>query len=190
MVLGPGLNLKDYWPKVRDSVSENFKNSLLWAIPLRAVRVRDSLKHWEYIDSDRCAYCNAKETIDHCFINCPRVKRVWTHFLPTLSLLTQSSFRASVVTVFFFRWSSNHRRKNAIALFLIKSILYAIWTFRNASTFHNRYDEPKAIIRYASQNIISRVKLDHYCLPSAAFSHLWEVPRFCRVNENSIQVFI
>ena len=172
MVLGRGLCLSDLWPKVRDPVSENFKNDLSWAITLRAVKVRDSLKRWGYIDSDRCAFCNRKETIDHCFINCSRVKRVWAHFVPVLSLLTQTTFRASVATVFFFRWSSNHRKRNAVALFLIKSILYAIWTFRNASTFRNRYDESNAIIKYASQDIISRIKLDHYRLPVAAFSIL------------------
>lgn len=190
MVLGPGLCLSDFWPKVRDPVSENFKNDLSWAITLRAVKVRDSLKRWGYIDSDRCAFCNRKETIDHCFLNCSRVKRVWAHFVPVLSLLTQTTFRASVATVFFFRWSSNHRRRNAVALFLIKSILYAIWTFRNASTFRNRYDESNAIIKYASQDIISRIKLDHYRLPVAAFSVLWEVPGFCRINANSAQIFI
>jgi len=141
-----------------------------------------------YIDSDRCAYCNRKETIDHCFINCSRVKRVWAHFVPTLSWLTQTTFRASVATV-FFRWSSNHKRKNTIALFFIKLILYTIWTFCNAFTFRNR-NEANAIIRYVSQDIISRVKLDHYHLPIAAFSVLWEVPGFCCINANPVQVFI
>lgn len=188
-LLGPGLSLKDHWPKVRDTLSENFKNDLVWAIALRAVKVRDSLKSWGYIDSDRCAFCNAKETIDHCFLNCSRVKRVWARFVPTLSLLTQSSFCVSVATIFFFRWSSNHRRKNAIARFLIKSVLYAIWTFRNASTFRNRYDASSAIIKYAIQDIIGRIKLDHYRLPSPAFSSLWEIPGFCCVD-GPLQVFV
>lgn len=188
-ILGPGLGLKDHWPTVRDALSENFKNDLVWAITLRTVKVRDSLKSWGYIDSDRCAFCNAKETIDHCFLNCSRVKRVWARFVPALSLLTQSSFCVSVATIFFFRWSSNHRKKNAIARFLIKSVLYAIWTFRNASTFRNQYDESSAIIKYAIQDIIGRIKLDHYRLPSPAFSSLWEVSGFCCVD-GPLQVFV
>ena len=189
-ILGPGLSLKDQWPKVRDTLSENFKNDLIWAITLRAVKVRDSLKRWGYIDSDRCAFCNAKETIDHCFLNCSRVKRVWVRFAPVLSLLTQTSFRASVATAFFFRWSSNHRKRNAVARFVIKSVLYAIWIFRNASTFRNRSDESSAIIRYAVQDIIGRVKLDHYRLPAPVFSSLWEFPGFCCLDGGSVKVFV
>ena len=99
--------------------------------------------------------------MDHCFINCRRVKRVWAHFEPTLSLLTQNAFCANAATIFFFWWPSRHRKKNAIARFLIKSIVYAIWSFRNTSTFHNQFDESRAIVKYASQNIFRRIKLDH-----------------------------
>lgn len=59
--LGPGFVIKDQWAMVRDPFTENFKNDLLWLITLRGVKVRDSLKSWGYIDSDRCAYCNAKK---------------------------------------------------------------------------------------------------------------------------------
>ena len=189
-ILGPGLSLKDQWPKVRDTLSENFKNDLIWAITLHVVKVRDSLKRWGYIDSDHCAFCNTKETIDHCFLNCSRVKHVWVHFAPVLSLLTQTFFRASIATVFFFRWSSNHRKRNAVARFVIKSVLYATWTFRNASTFRYRSDEFSAIIRYAVQDIIGRVKLDHYRLPAPAFSSLWEFPGFCCLDGGSVKVFV
>lgn len=136
-ILGPGFVMKDHWTRVRDPLTENFKSDLLWFITLRGVKVRDSLKNWGYIASDQCAVCNRKETIDHCFLNCVRVKRVWSYFTPPLSSLLRSPFRPYVPSVFSFRWSSNHRKKNAIAVFLIKSILYAIWIFRNRATFHN-----------------------------------------------------
>ena len=68
-ILGPGLVMKDHWARVRDPLTENFKNDLLWLITLRGIKVRDSLKSWGYINSDRCASCNKKETIGHCFLN-------------------------------------------------------------------------------------------------------------------------
>ena len=141
--------MRDHWGRVRDPLTENYKNDLLWIITLKGVKVRDSLKNWGYIASDRCAYCNRKETIDHCFLNCPRTKGMWSHFVAPLSLLVGADFLANVPTVFFFRWSSNHRRKNAVAYFLVKTILYAIWTFRNKTTFHNGNESSRAIIRYA-----------------------------------------
>ena len=51
-VLGPGLVMKDHWARVRDPLTENYKNDLLWLITLRGVNVRDSLKNWGYIASD------------------------------------------------------------------------------------------------------------------------------------------
>ena len=60
MVLGPGIVLRHHRFNVHDSMSENFKNDLSCAITLHALKVRDSLKHCGYINSDRCAFCAAK----------------------------------------------------------------------------------------------------------------------------------
>ena len=81
------FDLDRFWVSVRDDFSENHKNDILWLIVLRAVKVRDSLKNWGYIDSDKCASCSRKETIDHCFLNCVRLKRVWSFFSPVLNSL-------------------------------------------------------------------------------------------------------
>ena len=188
-ILGPGFVMSDHWNRVRDPFTENFKNDLLWLITLRGVKVRDSLRNWGYIASDRCAFCNRKETIDHCFLNCVRVKRVWSHFVPCLSSLIGSPFSPYVPSVFFFRWSSNHRRKNAIAIFFIKSILYAIWKFRNKATFHNGNETHRAIIRYTLSDINSRVKLDFFRLPLTRFRALWEIPGFCVIEDGSPRIF-
>ena len=75
-IMGYSLCLSTHWSLIRDSLTENYKNDLAWLMTLRAVKVRDSLKSWGYSDSDLCAFCSRKETIDHCFWNCLRAKRV------------------------------------------------------------------------------------------------------------------
>ena len=95
------FDLDLFWDYVRDGCSENYKNDILWLIVLRAVKVRDSLKNWGYIDSNKCASCSRKETIDHCFLNCVRVKRVWSFFSPVLSSLLGNVFLPSCTRVFF-----------------------------------------------------------------------------------------
>ncbi len=184
--LGPGFGLKDHWTKVRDSFTENFKNDVLWLIILRGIKVRDSLKKWGYINSDRCAFCNRKESIDHCFVNCQRVKKVWEHFSPTLSALLGNVFTANVLTVFFFRWPSNIRKTNRIAHFMIKTILYAIWKFRNKTTFHNGTEDHRAIIKYATHDIKSRIRLDHYRLSESAFLEIWGIPCICSLHNDTL----
>ena len=101
-----GFDLDRHWSLVRDGFSENFKNDLLWLIILRAVKVRGSLKNWGYINSDRCAFCSRKETIDHCFLNCSRVKAVWSHFSPILSSLIGVTFLPNCLFVFFLSMAS------------------------------------------------------------------------------------
>ena len=91
-----------HWSLVRDDFCENFKNDLSWLITLRGVKVRNSLRNWGYIDSSLCASCPRQETIDHCFLFCPRVYRVWTHFSPFLSLILGCAFICNPSFVFFF----------------------------------------------------------------------------------------
>ena len=156
------LNL--FWNYVRDGFSENYKNDMLWLIVLRAVKVCESLKNWGYIDSNKCASCSRKETIDHCFLNCVRVKRVWSFFSPFLSSLIGNVFLPSCTRVFFFRWAPVSPKNAQLIHFLIKTILYGIWKFRNKATFHNGNDTPEGMIRYILSDIKNRVACDYYRL--------------------------
>lgn len=135
--LGPGFSLRDHWFLVRDDFCENFKNNVLWLIILRGIKVRDSLKSWGYIDNDFCASCRRKETIDHCFLNCLRVKQVWDHFAPSLAHFLGVTFSVNLLFIFFFKWLPVPDKKACVCRFLIKSILYGVWVFRNKATFHN-----------------------------------------------------
>ena len=59
---------------------------------------------WPQMGYDnKCASYSRKETIDHCFLNCVRVKRVWSFFSPVLSSLLGNVFLPSCTRVFFFR---------------------------------------------------------------------------------------
>ena len=156
------FDLDRFWVSVRDGFSENYKNDILWLIVLRAVKVRDSLKNWGYIDSDKCASCSRKETIDHCFLNCVRVKSVWSFFSPVLSSLLGFPFLPSCTRVFFFRWAPVSPKKTQLARFLIKTILYGVWKFRNKATFHNGNDTPEGMIRYILGDVRNRVACDFF----------------------------
>ena len=68
------------------------------------MKVRDSLKNWGYVNSSVCASCPRCETIDHCFLNCLRVKAVWKSFMPALSTVLNCHFAINVLFIFFFQW--------------------------------------------------------------------------------------
>lgn len=88
------------WRKSHFKLCENKKNDILWLILHRAVRVRYSLKSWGYINNDKCAVCDRVETIEHCFLECRRVVRVWSHFSLFISSLAGSPFSVSVSDIF------------------------------------------------------------------------------------------
>ena len=184
--VGRGFDLQKHWSNVRESLTENFKNDLLWLITLKAVKVRDSLRSWGYIASDRCACCSRKETIDHCFLNCARAKAVWAHFVPLLSGLISSRFSPNCSFVFFFKFSSPSRKGFRIALYVIKTVLYAIWKFRNRSTFHNGSESSGAIIKYVKQNLKSRIKVDFFRLSRDKFVEIWAHDALLSVDGGSL----
>jgi len=56
-LLSRSFSLPRHWSFVRDSFTENYKSDLSWLITLRAVKVRESLRNWGYIDNPSCATC-------------------------------------------------------------------------------------------------------------------------------------
>ena len=96
--------IKSHWELVWGSFAENFKNDLFWFISLKAVKVHDSLCQWGYIKCPVCASCPCRETINHCFLHCKRVKLVWSCFLPLLTFFMPPPPRVfinNVPSVFF-----------------------------------------------------------------------------------------
>ena len=181
-VIGSGFSLNGHWSLVRDSFTENFKNDLLWLIALRAVKVRDSLQNWGVTDSGSCASCPLRETTDHCFLNCIRVKRVWARFAPALTLVLGSPFVPNTLTVFFFLWPSASAKRARIARHLVKSILYGIWVFRNKATFYNVSYDHRAIIKFIVGDLRQKVRTDFLRFSNSRFSDLWVLDGFCVVE--------
>lgn len=160
------------------------------AITLRGIKVRDSLRTWGYIDNARCASCTRAETIDHCFLNCVRAKRVWDHFAPVLAQLLGITFLVNLSFVYFFKWPPVPDQRARICRYVIKSILYGIWVFRNKATFHNGREDHRAIIRYISDDIRRRVKLDMVRFSEAQFARIWLVPSFCVIVDGHPNILI
>lgn len=130
------------------------RNDLLWLILHHAVRVRYSLKSWGYINNDKCAVCDRVETIEHCFLECHRVVRVWGHFLPLLSRLGDSTFSVSVCVVFYPLSDAPSR---PILCYLVATILYWVWYARNLATFCNSSLSSKAITNLIIKDIKLRI---------------------------------
>ena len=101
LVIRPINQWASTWRKSRLKLNENKKNDLLWLILHHAVSVRYSLKSWGYIDNDKCAVCGGIENIEHCFLACPRVVKVWDYFSAHLSRFLNSPFVVSAPSVFY-----------------------------------------------------------------------------------------
>ena len=183
---GPRFDSDHLWPLLREPLSENIKTDLAWLITLRGLKVRESLHRWGYINSDSCAVCARSETIAHCFLYCRRTRGVWRHFHHTLSALTVEDFVPNIRTVFFYAWSRTASQAHRLTRYVIQSILYGIWFFRNKATFHNGRETSPAIIRFIRQDMITRLEVDLYRLPQSQFEDLWCHPSFCDLDGNQV----
>ena len=93
----------------------------------------------------------------------------WLHFSPLLSRVLGRQFAPTPPFVFFFCWPSISAQKFVIARYVIKTIIYGVWYFRNKTTFRGIKDNHRAILRFSSFDISSRVRIDFHCLTSSRF---------------------
>lgn len=49
-------------------------------------------------------------------------------------------------------------KSRRLILFVLKSILYGIWWFRNKAVFHNGKEDSRAIIKYIVVDIKNRIR--------------------------------
>ena len=122
----------------------------------------NSLKNWGVIGFGVCASCPRFETIAHCVLNRARVKRVLDYFSPLLSSFLGIQIDANIPSVLFFAWPSPCFKISRIACFLIKSILYGIWRFRNKATFYNYVMNCRAIFKLVICDVKCRIKFDFF----------------------------
>jgi len=147
----------------------------------RAVKVRDALKTWVYIENDKCAPCDRVETIEHCFLEWRRVVRVWDHFSPILSRFSVHPFSVSVPSVFYPLSDFQSLPSSSIYNFLVVTILYWICqTFRNS--------------RLSSQNVIylviKDIKLRIRCASIDAVRYFWSLNYvLCSVDTDDNIIF-
>ena len=169
------------WRKSRFKLIKNRKNDLMWLIIHRVVRTRYNLKNWGYIRTDKCSMCSCVETIEHCFLECPRARVVWKLFSPILSRFFSIPFPISPLSIFYpFSDVSLH----ALVRYLLATILYWIWNARNLSTFRNSKISSKKIADLITRDIHFRIR----CEPIDAVKNLWSFGDIlCSIdNENHI----
>ena len=184
------FSIKSHWRLVRGSFAENFKNDLFWLIALKAVKVRDSLCRWGYIKSPVCASCPRRETIDHCFLHCNRVKLVWSFFLPLLTSFVSPPrvFVSNVPSVFFFESTTPSAKHKDVLIYLIQTIIYAVWKFRNRATFYNGRDDHRAIIKFVLQDVKFRLRCDFVSMSRTLFYSRWVFPGLCQVVGDKLTI--
>lgn len=172
------------WRKSCLKLNDNKNNDLLWLIIHRAVKVQYALKSWGYISNDKCALCSRVETIEHCFLECNRVTRVWDFFTPILSRFLPSPFAVSPSSV-FYPLSNSPSSSCSLSNFVIVTVLYWVWNAWNLATFRNSCLTSQNIIDL----IIKDIKLRIRCATSDAVRNFWSKQSILCSVENGAIVF-
>ena len=118
------------------------------------------------------------------FFECRRVRKVWTFFQPLLLKLSSSA--PSFKTVIFPTGSATNP-KTILFSFVVKTILYSIWTFRNRATFHLCKAPSKTIISDAENEIRFRLQHEFSHLRRSPFIKLWAFEKcLCEVKDDRL----
>ena len=135
---------------------------------------------WGYIKSPLCVSCSRRETIDHCFLHCSRVKLVWSFFLPLFTSLVSPPrvFVSNVPSV----------QHKDVLIYLIQTIVYAVWKFRNRATFYNGRDDHRAIIKFVLQDVSFRLRCDFVSMSRTLFYSRWVFPGLCQVVGDKLTI--
>ena len=92
---------------------------------------------WARDINPKCDYCRQTEDNIHLFIQCPRIKNIWTHYQSTLAKLTGKNHNTEqhLLTL-----SVNKLNKDTtkLTLTIIQIMIYEIYESRNNN---NKYDK-------------------------------------------------
>ena len=176
------------WRKSRLKLIENKKTDILWLTIHRAIKVRYALKTWGYkLKSDKCALCSQVETIEHCFLFCPRARAVWRHFSPYLSRLSTSRFSVNSSCIFFPFSSHASSPSFSLYCYVIATVLFWIWQTRNLATFRNSVLNADQIVNLIKKDISCRI----LCAKQDEKENFWSTGSIlCKISDTrSISFF-
>ena len=150
------------------------------------MRVRYSLKSWGYINNDKCAVCNRVENIEHCFLACRRIVRVWDYFSAPLSRILDSTFVVSIPAVFYPLSDFQSTPAFSLYCYLIATILYWTWISRNLATFRNSSLSSRDIINLIKNDVKSCI----ICASDDSVRNFWSLrSAFCSIDDDGSVAF-
>ena len=95
----------------------------------------------------------------------------------------------AVLPFSFFQLPFPNDKSRRLLLFLIKSILYGIWRFRNKAVFHNGREDSRANTKYIIIDIKNRIKADRFRFSPSKFRSLWCHLALCDFHQDDNLVF-
>jgi len=168
-----GIAWNDVWRGLERSKSENIIKEVRWRCIHRIVKTRYVLKVlWGYkVNSANCAVCGQVETLEHLFLECPRVFFVW-QWVKRLLRPVVKDLRLDGLFIFLCNFDFGSQI-NVIVMFVIETVLYCIWTFRNRATFDNCVVHSDNIIQFCRSLIRKRLLVERLRLNDELFRETW-----------------
>lgn len=152
--------LELYW------ISPNQKHrSFQFRLLHRRIFLNDMLYRWKLADTALCEYCHTDyQTIEHFFVECPKVKPFWAKFQGWFECLTDSEITLSPRRILLnnFEGVCAAPFLNA-ALLIAKYHLYVNFCLDKEFNFYNFKDELTNIIRYERIDALNKNSRRKFC---------------------------
>lgn len=164
------VNWKRVWTVLVENIADNRVSEVRWRIIHRVIKVRQNLKDWGYnVTSTKCASCNEEESIEHCFMTCERLRKVW-EWVGKVVGKWNVNFSVSRECLFL---GSGTGRDRALMYFIIDMVLYSIWKCRNLATFRNKILTSRQAIEVCRVEITMFLRADMLRRGKDGFEVFW-----------------
>ena len=112
------------------SYAQPFINDLHYRLLHYSTKTNDYKHECSNNINSNCDHCGRIEVNIHLFTKCPRIKKLWTHYKPTLTTLTEKTNTPKEhLLMLNVRNPTKHTTK--LTLTIIQIILYEIWESRS-----------------------------------------------------------
>ena len=132
----PSIDFQKIWKNTYQSYAQPYLNDLYYRLLHYSTKTNDYMHKCSNNINPNYDHCGRTEDNIRLLTKCPRIKKLWTHYEPILTKLTEET-NTPQEHLLMFNVKNSPKHTTKLTLTIIEVILYEIWESRN----NNNYDK-------------------------------------------------
>lgn len=184
----PLLDFRLIWNSLYNDFIDPDTRDLSWKIIHGCVPVNFLLHKFRISRTAQCPQCDAIETIDHLFVQCPLSQHLYQLVLPWLRDIVPDLAISTALVRFHILPAGITKYQTASVLYILCTLKQVIWLTRNKYKYDNEMISANFAILLFFNRLKVRLYADFYRFSNITFNDYWGYPRFCTVSDNILTI--